>query len=146
MKVGQAIHAKGTIVAKKGELEKIFGRNWKIAIVKGKLLGLGKKRKNRVEWPSFQPPFVEEYGAQHRIFRRETGCVPSKRPPSAGEESDDSNGVSSLEEVFTDDQEPPGARQEDREGNFYNGRRSQVEIGSLAKLCRSKKHRGYCDC
>ena len=41
MKVGQAIHAKGTIVAKKGELEKIFGRNWKS--------GLGKKRKYRVE-------------------------------------------------------------------------------------------------
>ena len=117
MKVGQAIHAKGTIVAKKGELEKIFGRNWKS--------GLGKKRKYRVEWTSFQPPFVAEYAAQHRIFRRETECVPSKRAktcvplsiPSAGEETDDSDGVSSSEEVSTDDEEPPDAPQEVREGN-----------------------------
>ena len=126
MKVGQAIHAKGTIVAKNGELEKIFGRNWKSDIVEGKLLGLVKKRKYRVEWTSFQPPFVAEYAAQHRIFRRETECVPSKRAktcvhlsiPSVGEETaDDSDGVSSSEEVSTDDEEPSDAPQEVCEGN-----------------------------
>ena len=50
IKVGQAIHTKGTIVAKMGELEKNFGRNWWYC-----RRGLGKKRKNRVEWTSFQP-------------------------------------------------------------------------------------------
>ena len=54
MKVGQAIHTKGRIVAKKGELEKIFGRNWKSGIVEGKLLGLGKKSvKTMLNGPPF---------------------------------------------------------------------------------------------
>ena len=37
--------------------------------------------------------------------------------PSAGEEADDSDGVSLSEEVSTDDEEPPDASQEGREGN-----------------------------
>ena len=79
----------------------------------------------RVEWTSFQPSLVAGYGAQHRIFRTETDSVPSKGAktcvplslPSAGEEADDSDGVSLSEEVSTDDEEPPDASQEGREGN-----------------------------
>lgn len=36
----------------------------------GKFLGVGSPRKYRVSWTSFEPPFVEEYGAQHSIFRK----------------------------------------------------------------------------
>ena len=79
----------------------------------------------RVEWISFQPSLVAGYGAQHRFFRTETDSVPSKGAktcvplslPSAGEEADDSDGVSLSEEVSTDDEEPPDASQEGREGN-----------------------------
>ena len=60
--------------------------------------------------------------------------------PSAGEEADDSDGVSLSEEVSTDDEEPPDASQEGREGN-------SIKVGDrmwkLDTPLRSKKHRGY---
>ena len=46
---------------------KIFGPLWSEG-VEGKFLGLGRKRKFRVEWTSFHPHVIGEYGAQNSIF------------------------------------------------------------------------------
>lgn len=51
---------------KRRNLMKIFGPLW--SEVEGKFLGLGRKRKFRVEWTSFHPHVIGEYGAQYLIF------------------------------------------------------------------------------
>ena len=51
------------------ELMKIFGPLWSEGVVEGKFLGLGRKRKFRVEWTSFHPHVIGEYEAQHSIFK-----------------------------------------------------------------------------
>ena len=63
--VGQSIRARCTHVSKKKELMKIFGPLWSEGAVEGKFLGLGSKRKFQVEWASFHPHVIREYGAQH---------------------------------------------------------------------------------
>ena len=34
------------------------------------LLGMGELGNNKMEWTFLNPPLVEEYGAQHRIFKK----------------------------------------------------------------------------
>ena len=45
----------------------------KTALIEGKFAGHGGTRKYRIEWPSFNPPLgagIDEYGAQHGIFKK----------------------------------------------------------------------------
>ena len=68
-KVGDDIRIVGSKVVNKEKLQSVFGVQWKTAHIEGKFLGAGSPRKYRVSWTSFEPPFVEEYGAQHSILK-----------------------------------------------------------------------------
>ena len=69
-KIEDDIRIVGSKVVNKDKLKSLFGAQWKTAHIEGKFLGVGSPRKYRVSWTSFKPPFVEEYGAQHSIFRK----------------------------------------------------------------------------
>ena len=96
---------------------------------------------------------TSEYGAQHRIFRAKTDSLPSKCTktcatfslPSVGEETDYNNGSSLSEEVSTDDEKSPDVSHVDCEDNSIKVGDRKWKLDSSVD-CRSKKHRGYCDC
>ena len=62
--VGETVRKVGSNVFKRPILEPVFGARWKSALIEGRFAGHGGTRKYRVEWTSFNPPLVEEYGAQ----------------------------------------------------------------------------------
>ena len=67
--VRETVRTVGSKVFKRNILEPVFGAEWKTVLIEGKFAGYGGTRKYRIEWTSFNPPLVEEYGAQHGIFK-----------------------------------------------------------------------------
>ncbi|KAL5478027.1 hypothetical protein EMCRGX_G024902 [Ephydatia muelleri] len=65
--VGETVR---TVGSKGNILEPVFCAEWKTVLIEGKFAGHGGTRKYRIEWTSFNPPLVEEYGAQHGIFKK----------------------------------------------------------------------------
>ena len=66
--VGETVRTVRSNVFKRHILEPVFGAQWKTALIEGKFAGHGGTRKYRIERTSFNPPLVEEYGAQYGMF------------------------------------------------------------------------------
>ena len=75
--VGETVRTVGSKVFKRNILEPVFGAEWKTVLIEGKFAGHGGTRKYRIEWTSFNPPLVEEYGAQHGIFKKPGNVYPN---------------------------------------------------------------------
>ena len=75
--VGETVRTVGSKVFKQNILEPVFGAEWKTVLIEGKFAGHGGTRKYRIEWTSFNPPLVEEYGAQHGIFKKPGTVYPN---------------------------------------------------------------------
>ena len=74
----------GSTIFKRHILKPVFGAQWKTALIEGKFARYGGTQKYRMEWTSFNLPLVEEYGAQHRIFKKpgiRTVCYPHPNVP-----------------------------------------------------------------
>ena len=109
-----------------------------MGVVEGKFLGLGKKRKFRVEWTSFHPHVIGEYGAQHSIFKNDQDTFLPKRARlndmskvlSTPDEIDEREESDATEESSDDTEQSSDEMEEVSQERDFSGEDNCVTVGN----------------